>query len=110
MHHLEVTVRQAQGGDTGRLRPRVDAQVTPPATTQTRAAQRAGAPPADRRDTRAEAVTVAAQPAVNISIGRIEVRAIPAPSPPAVGAPGLPSQPKGPTLAEYLRGDDGRPR
>ncbi|MGN9809535.1 hypothetical protein ACTMSW_09265 [Micromonospora sp. BQ11] len=109
-HRLDRIPRPAEGGDTGRLRPREEPVVTPPATPPTRAAQRTAARAAGRRGTRAEAVTPAPPPAVTISIGRIEVRAIPAPQPPTASVPDPPGEPRGLTLAQYLRGDDGRPR
>ncbi|WP_155368511.1 hypothetical protein [Catellatospora vulcania] len=108
--HLETTARQAEGGDIGRLRPRQDAVPAPTAPMPTRAEQRSGAQTSDRRAPRAETVTAPQPPAVNISIGRIEVRAIPAPQPPAAAIPDRAGEPQGLTLAQYLRGDDGRPR
>jgi hypothetical protein len=57
------------------------------------------------------AARAAAQPAVHISIGRIEVRAVsPAPAAPTPLPAPAPPPDKGLTLAAYLRGDDGRPR
>lgn len=60
---------------------------------------------------RAQAPTAPAaqsKPAVHISIGRIEVRAVP--PPPAPAAPAAAPPATGLSLADYLRGDDGRPR
>jgi hypothetical protein len=104
---FEVSVRKADDGEPARLRPREVAVVEAPSTA--RADRRAGESTA-RRGATSEAGNAAQPPEVYISIGRIEVRAIPAAQAPAAAVPQRAPQPQGPTLAQYLRGDDGRPR
>jgi hypothetical protein len=73
------------------------------------------APPQPRR-TPGGRTPAPARPDVHITIGRIEVRAEPAPAPPTADAArpvaraSRPAESPVLTLSAYLRGDDGRPR
>jgi len=106
---LAVTVRHADGGESPRLRPREDPVAPQAPIVENPAARRSSGSVAARRSSTSEVVKAAQPPDVNISIGRIEVRAMPTPQPPVAAVPDRAPEPRGLTLAQYLRGDNGRP-
>jgi hypothetical protein len=92
------------------LRPRAEVSNVEHRPERIRPVVAAFTPPPARRS---EAARPQRQPAVHISIGRIEVRAIPAapaPAPPETRAPQAKREETGLSLGTYLRGDDGRPK